>query len=142
MLHALLQAGIPAAVATNDEEAAATLEISFARRLDPAVVAYCQSEETRDRAIRLARRRAVMKKKIRRPSVAGMASASSIPSQKSAAAETKKDEEQARAAFIARQPMGRLGTTEEIAALAVYLASDESAFTTATFFTVDGGILM
>ena len=52
------------------------------------------------------------------------------------------DEEQARAAFIARQPMGRLGTTEEIAALAVYLASDESAFTTATFFTVDGGILM
>ena len=81
----------------GDEEAAATLEISFARRLDPAVVAYCQSEETRDRAIRLARRRAVMKKKIRRPSVAGMASASSIPSQKSAAAETKKDEEQARA---------------------------------------------
>ena len=32
--------------------------------------------------------------------------------------------------FIARQPMGRLGTAEEIASLAVYLASDESAFTT------------
>ena len=32
--------------------------------------------------------------------------------------------------FVARQPMGRLGTTEEIAALAVYLASDEAAFTT------------
>ncbi len=39
---------------------------------------------------------------------------------------------QVEAAFIARQPMGRLGTTEEIAALAVYLGSDESAFTTGT----------
>jgi 2-keto-3-deoxy-L-fuconate dehydrogenase len=45
----------------------------------------------------------------------------------------------ARAAFIARQPMGRLGTVEEIAALSVYLASEESAFTTGTAVVVDGG---
>ncbi len=45
----------------------------------------------------------------------------------------------ARAAFIARQPMGRLGRAEEIAALAVYLASDESAFTTGTAQVIDGG---
>lgn len=43
------------------------------------------------------------------------------------------------AAFIARQPMGRLGRTAEIAALAVYLASDESAFTTGTAQVIDGG---
>jgi len=41
--------------------------------------------------------------------------------------------------FIARQPMGRLGTAEEIAALAVYLASDESKFTTGAEMVVDGG---
>jgi 2-dehydro-3-deoxy-L-fuconate 4-dehydrogenase len=41
--------------------------------------------------------------------------------------------------FVARQPMGRLGTTEEIAALAVYLASDESAFTTGVAHVIDGG---
>jgi 2-keto-3-deoxy-L-fuconate dehydrogenase len=41
--------------------------------------------------------------------------------------------------FIERQPMGRLGTPEEIAALALYLASDESAFTTGTVHVVDGG---
>ena len=45
----------------------------------------------------------------------------------------------ARAAFIARQPMGRLGTSEEIAALAVYLGSDESSFTTGVAHVVDGG---
>jgi len=45
----------------------------------------------------------------------------------------------ARAAFVARQPMGRLGRPEEIAALAVYLASDESAFTTGTASVIDGG---
>ena len=43
------------------------------------------------------------------------------------------------AMFIARQPMGRLGTADEIAALAVYLASDESKFTTGTTMLVDGG---
>jgi 2-keto-3-deoxy-L-fuconate dehydrogenase len=47
--------------------------------------------------------------------------------------------EQVEAMFIARQPMGRLGTAEEIAALAVYLASDESKFTTGTASIVDGG---
>jgi len=46
----------------------------------------------------------------------------------------------ARKAFIARQPMGRLGTAEEIAALAVYLASDESAYTTGTEAIIDGGM--
>ena len=45
----------------------------------------------------------------------------------------------ARADFIARQPMGRLGTVEEIAALCVYLASDESAFTTGSAVVIDGG---
>ena len=43
------------------------------------------------------------------------------------------------ASFVARQPMGRLGRAEEIAALAVYLASDESAFTTGTTQVIDGG---
>jgi 2-dehydro-3-deoxy-L-fuconate 4-dehydrogenase len=50
------------------------------------------------------------------------------------------DPEAARQAFIARQPMGRLGTPEEIAALVVYLAADESAYTTGQLFVVDGGI--
>jgi 2-keto-3-deoxy-L-fuconate dehydrogenase len=48
-------------------------------------------------------------------------------------------EAQVEAAFVARQPMGRLGTPDEIAALAVYLASDESAFTTGTAQIIDGG---
>jgi 2-keto-3-deoxy-L-fuconate dehydrogenase len=43
------------------------------------------------------------------------------------------------ASFVSRQPMGRLGRAEEIAALAVYLASDESAFTTGTVQVIDGG---
>lgn len=47
--------------------------------------------------------------------------------------------EQARAAFVARQPLGRLAQAEEIAALAVYLASDESAFMTAQAVVIDGG---
>jgi 2-keto-3-deoxy-L-fuconate dehydrogenase len=49
------------------------------------------------------------------------------------------DPEKARAAFIARQPMGRIGTAEEVAELAVYLASDESAFTTGQIHVIDGG---
>jgi len=52
------------------------------------------------------------------------------------------DYEVARAAFVARQPMGRLGTADEIAALAVYLASDESAFTTGAVHVIDGGWTM
>lgn len=42
-------------------------------------------------------------------------------------------------AFVARQPMGRVATADEIAALVVYLASDESAFTTGQFHIIDGG---
>ncbi len=49
------------------------------------------------------------------------------------------DLEAARKAFIARQPMQRLGKPEEIAALAVYLGSDESAFTTGATHIIDGG---
>ncbi|VVE44918.1 NAD(P)-dependent oxidoreductase [Pandoraea aquatica] len=41
--------------------------------------------------------------------------------------------------FVARQPMGRVGTPEEIAALAVYLGSDESSFTTGAIHLIDGG---
>ncbi len=48
----------------------------------------------------------------------------------------------ARRAFIARQPLGRLGTPEEIAALAIHLASDESAYTTGAVFVADGGITL
>lgn len=46
----------------------------------------------------------------------------------------------ARAAFIARQPMGRLAQAHEIAPVVVYLASDESVFATGQVFNVDGGI--
>ncbi len=49
------------------------------------------------------------------------------------------DVEKARAAFLARQPMGRLGTAAEIAELALYLASDESSFTTGQTHIIDGG---
>jgi len=49
------------------------------------------------------------------------------------------DVEKTRAAFVARQPMGRLGKAEEIAELALYLASDESAFTTGQTHVIDGG---
>jgi 2-keto-3-deoxy-L-fuconate dehydrogenase len=49
------------------------------------------------------------------------------------------DPEKALAEFVARQPMGRLGRPEEVAALAVYLASDESNFTTGQIHIIDGG---
>jgi 2-keto-3-deoxy-L-fuconate dehydrogenase len=52
------------------------------------------------------------------------------------------DPVEARKAFIARQPLGRLGSAEEIAALAVYLASDESAYTTGTINVIDGGLTL
>ena len=48
--------------------------------------------------------------------------------------------EQAKKDFIARQPMGRLGTAEEIATLAIYLASDESNFITGITHSIDGGM--
>lgn len=49
------------------------------------------------------------------------------------------DYDAALSAFIARQPMGRIGTAEEMAALALYLASDDSAFTTGQCHVIDGG---
>jgi 2-keto-3-deoxy-L-fuconate dehydrogenase len=49
------------------------------------------------------------------------------------------DYDAARAAFTARQPMGRLGRPEELAQLALYLASDESSFTTGQIHIIDGG---
>ncbi len=52
------------------------------------------------------------------------------------------DVEKVRAEFVARQPMGRLGRPEEIAALAVYLASDESRFTTGQTHIIDGGFAL
>jgi 2-keto-3-deoxy-L-fuconate dehydrogenase len=50
------------------------------------------------------------------------------------------DPEQARRAFVARQPMGRIARPEEIAPAIVFLASDESAFTTGNVYSVDGGM--
>ena len=52
------------------------------------------------------------------------------------------DYELAKKQFVARQPMGRFGKAEEVANLAVYLASDASAFTTGQFHIIDGGICM
>lgn len=49
------------------------------------------------------------------------------------------DFEKARSEFVARQPMGRIGDPEEVAALALYLASDEAAFTTGAIHVIDGG---
>ena len=48
----------------------------------------------------------------------------------------------ARAAFVARQPMGRIGTAQEVAQLALYLASDESAYVTGSAVAIDGGWTM
>ena len=50
------------------------------------------------------------------------------------------DVEVARKAFVARQPMGRLGTADEIAATAILLASDEAKFMTGTNIVIDGGM--
>lgn len=50
------------------------------------------------------------------------------------------DPVQARKDFIARQPMGRLGTVDDMVPLFIYLASDESSFATGTTFSVDGGM--
>jgi 2-keto-3-deoxy-L-fuconate dehydrogenase len=50
--------------------------------------------------------------------------------------------EAARRGFVERQPLGRLGTPEEVAALAVYLASDEAAFTTGSIHIIDGGFTL
>ena len=50
------------------------------------------------------------------------------------------DYEKARKQFVARQPMGRIGEAEEIANLALYLASDASAYTTGQFHIIDGGM--
>jgi len=54
----------------------------------------------------------------------------------------KTSTEAARQVFIDRQPMGRLGTAEEIAMLAVYLASDESSYTTGQIHLADGGFAL
>ena len=50
------------------------------------------------------------------------------------------DFEKTKAAFVSRQPMGRMAEASEIAALVVYLASDESAFVTGQTFVIDGGL--
>ncbi len=52
------------------------------------------------------------------------------------------DPDAARKDFVARQPLGRLGTAAEIAAMAVYLAGDESRYTTGTAMIVDGGLTL
>lgn len=51
------------------------------------------------------------------------------------------DPDAARAALVARQPMGRLGTPTEVAAAALYLASDDASFVTGTELVIDGGLL-
>ncbi|MEQ9564269.1 MAG: SDR family oxidoreductase, partial [Pseudomonadales bacterium] len=54
----------------------------------------------------------------------------------------KGDYEKARADFISRQPMGRLGTPEEIAAIAVLMASEEASFMTGENIVIDGGMTL
>ncbi|HWJ73441.1 MAG TPA: SDR family oxidoreductase [Kaistia sp.] len=58
------------------------------------------------------------------------------------AAKTGKSVEEIRQQFVDRQPMGRLGTADEIAWLAVYLASDEASYTTGQCFSADGGFAL
>ena len=52
------------------------------------------------------------------------------------------DPERVRKDVIARVPMGRIGTVDDIAPLVVYLASDESRFATGALFCIDGGVAM
>ena len=61
---------------------------------------------------------------------------------KTLAKRTGTPEKTVRQQFVDRQPMGRLGTPEEIAALAVYLASDESSYTTGQIHLADGGFAL
>jgi NAD(P)-dependent dehydrogenase (short-subunit alcohol dehydrogenase family) len=49
------------------------------------------------------------------------------------------DPEEARKQFVARQPMGRLGTAEEVAKAALFLVSDDAGFVTGSTFSIDGG---
>jgi 2-keto-3-deoxy-L-fuconate dehydrogenase len=58
------------------------------------------------------------------------------------AKQTGQGVDEVRQAFVDRQPMGRLGKAEEIAALAVYLASDESSYTTGQIHLADGGFAL
>jgi len=58
------------------------------------------------------------------------------------ASKTHKIQDEVRQAFIARQPMGRLGTAQEVAALALFLASDESSYITGQAHLVDGGMAL
>jgi 2-keto-3-deoxy-L-fuconate dehydrogenase len=58
------------------------------------------------------------------------------------AASSGQSRETVRQAFVDRQPMGRLGTAEEVAALAVYLASEEASYTTGHIHLVDGGFAL
>jgi 2-keto-3-deoxy-L-fuconate dehydrogenase len=61
---------------------------------------------------------------------------------KSQSAKTGKSLDEVRQAFVDRQPMGRLGTTDEVAALALFLASDESSYITGQAHLVDGGMAL
>lgn len=58
------------------------------------------------------------------------------------ARQQERPEAEVHAEFLARQPLGRLGTADEIAALATYFAADESAYTTGTAHVIDGGWLV
>lgn len=69
----------------------------------------------------------------------GTVESESLDGRIAAQAAAERPEAEVRQAFIDRQPMGRLGTPEEVAALAVYLGSDESRYTTGQIHIIDGG---